>query len=64
MNKNYNQDEKATIENSLKAKSPMEAPSIEIILKITSSYEKIEEKFKEFFKLFGEIGRASCRERV
>ena len=55
INNNFNNDEKLTIENSLKAKSSKDAPSIEIILKTTTSYEKIEEKFKEFFNLFGEL---------
>lgn len=43
------------LENSLKAKYNFDTPTLEIVLKITSDYELIETKLKEYLNLFGEI---------
>ena len=42
------------LENSLKAKYNFDTPTLELILKVTSDYESIKEKLKEFLDLFGE----------
>ena len=42
------------LENSLKMKYNLDTPTLEIVLKITSDYENIKEKLKEYLDLFGE----------
>ena len=43
------------LENSLKAKYNFDTPILEIILKVTSDYDIIQTKLKEYLELFGEI---------
>ena len=43
------------LENSLKVKYNFDTPTLEIILKITSDYDLIQKKLKEYLDLFGEI---------
>ena len=43
------------LENSLKAKYHFDTPTLEINLKVTSDYELIKKKLKEYLELFGEI---------
>ena len=43
------------LENSLKAKYNFDTPILEIILKVTSDYDIIQIKLKEYLELFGEI---------
>ena len=43
------------LENSLKVKYNLEIHTLEIVLKITSDYEIIHQKLKEYLDLFGEI---------
>ena len=43
------------LENSLKVKYNFDTPTLEIILKITSDYDLIQKKLKEYLELFGEI---------
>ena len=43
------------LENSLKAKYNFDTPTLEIVLKVTSDYDKIQNKLKEYLDLFGEI---------
>ena len=50
-----NQTKENELENSLKAKYNFDTPTLEIVLKITSDYERIKEKLKEYFELFGQI---------
>ena len=42
------------LENSLKAKYNFDTPTLELVLKVTSDYECIKEKLKEYLNLFGE----------
>ena len=42
------------LENSLKAKYNFDTPTLELVLKVTSDYENIKEKLKEYLDLFGE----------
>ena len=42
------------LENSLKVKYNFDTPTLEIVLKVTSDYENIKEKLKEYLDLFGE----------
>ena len=43
------------LENSLKVKYNFDTPILEIILKITSDYDNIQTKLKEYLEIFGEI---------
>ena len=43
------------LENSLKAKYNFDTPTLEIVLKVTSDYETIKDKLREYFELFGKI---------
>ena len=43
------------LENSLKAKYNFDTPTLEINLKITSDYDLIQKKLKEYLDIFGEI---------
>ena len=43
------------LENSLKVKYNFDTPTLEIILKITSDYDVIQTKIKEYLVLFGDI---------
>jgi len=43
------------LENSLKAKYNFDTPTLEIILRVTSDYDLIQNKLKEYLELFGEI---------
>ena len=43
------------LEKSLKAKYNFDTPILEIILKVTSDYDLIQDKLKEYLDLFGEI---------
>jgi hypothetical protein len=43
------------LENSLKAKYNFDTPTLEIVLKVTSDYDKIQNKLKEYLDIFGEI---------
>jgi hypothetical protein len=43
------------LENSLKAKYNFDTPLLEIILKITSDYDLIQQQLREYLELFGEI---------
>ena len=43
------------MENSLKAKYNFDTPILEIILKVTTDYDLIQNKLKEYLELFGEI---------
>ena len=43
------------LENSVKAKYNFDTPTLEIVLKVTSDYDKIHQKLKEYLDLFGEI---------
>ena len=43
------------LENSLKVKYNFDTPTLEIILKVTSDYDLIQDKLKEYLNLFGEI---------
>ena len=42
------------LEKSLKMKYNFDTPTLEIVLKVTSDYENIKEKLKEYLDLFGE----------
>ena len=42
------------LEDSLKAKYNFDTPTLELVLKITSDYENIKDKLKEYLDLFGE----------
>ena len=42
------------LESALKAKYNFDTPTLELVLKVTSDYEKIKEKLKEYLNLFGE----------
>ena len=43
------------LENSLKVKYNFDTPTLEIILRVTSDYDLIQKKLKEYLNLFGEI---------
>ena len=43
------------LENSLKVKYNFDTPILEIILKVTSDYDIIQTKLKEYLEIFGEI---------
>ena len=43
------------LENSLKVKYNFDTPTLEIILRVTSDYDLIQKKLKEYLDLFGEI---------
>ena len=43
------------LENSLKVKYNFDTPTLEIILRVTSDYDMIQKKLKEYLDLFGEI---------
>ena len=43
------------LENSLKIKYNFDTPTLEIILRVTSDYDMIQKKLKEYLDLFGEI---------
>ena len=49
-----NTSKESELENSLKAKYNLDTPTLEIVLKITSDFENIKEKLKEYLDLFGE----------
>ena len=50
-----NSNKENELENSLKIKYNFDTPILEIVLKVTSDYDKIQEKLKEYLDLFGEI---------
>ena len=43
------------LENSLKAKYNFDTPILEIVLKVTTDYDLIQNKLKEYLELFGEF---------
>ena len=49
-----NTSKESELENSLKAKYNFDTPTLELVLKITSDFENIKEKLKEYLDLFGE----------
>jgi len=49
-----NPTKETELENSLKAKYNFDTPTLELVLKITSDYENIKDKLKEYLDLFGE----------
>ena len=49
-----NPTKESELENSLKAKYNFDTPTLELVLKVTSDYEQIKEKLKEYLDLFGE----------
>ena len=49
-----NPTKEAELENSLKAKYNFDTPTLELVLKVTSDYETIKGKLKEYLDLFGE----------
>ena len=49
-----NPTKETELENSLKAKYNFDTPTLELMLKVTSDYESIKEKLKEYLDLFGE----------
>ena len=49
-----NISKESELENSLKAKYNFDTPTLELVLKITSDFENIKEKLKEYLDLFGE----------
>ena len=50
-----NSSKENELENSLKAKYNFDTPILEIILKVTSDYDIIQAKLKEYLEIFGEI---------
>ena len=49
-----NTSKESELENSLKAKYNFDTPTLELVLKITSDFENIKEKLKDYLDLFGE----------
>ena len=49
-----NPPKETELENSLKAKYNFDTPTLELVLKVTSDFENIKEKLKEYLDLFGE----------